>query len=298
MKATMHRNKIMPFCTYAQYICTSTRSRNSFPIVAASKCPLYQHNTTHRPFPKRFIHTYTFLCARIHARPRKYLPHHTHAVAQCHIHHASSLHIYKFSMTSGTDPHPKAPCHHVSISALVNGWARHVVVGLNLCPFARETLDSGRLHVAITDADSESGVSHAVYQQVDRLLKTPPERVATTLVVAPRFAPDDFLRFHALCNELEESIENGTLKDSVMLACFHPMHAWADALHHDDPVNFDKRAPFPIINILRTDQVDNVIEQGRTRGILQRNKETLLSVGTQRLKELYSSLVRDSHSDP
>lgn len=76
-----------------------------------------------------------------------------------------------------------------------------------------------------------------------------------------------------------------------MLVCFHPRHAYADAAAADAPVNFDKRAPYPIVNLLRTEQVDEYIDQGLTQDILERNEETLEAVGATQLLQLYRDIA-------
>lgn len=90
---------------------------------------------------------------------------------------------------------------------------------------------------------------------------------------------------------MEAAIETDErLVDEVMLACFHPLHQWADTEGVDDAINFDKRAPYPVINLLRAGQVDQYVREGRTQGILERNQHTLQMLGVEKLKEMYGSL--------
>jgi uncharacterized protein len=171
-------------------------------------------------------------------------------------------------------------------------WARTIVVGLNLCPFAAGALDRARVRVVVTPAVDEKGMSEIVRDEIELLIELGRDVVETTLIVAPGFATHDFLRFHAFGEALEDEIEKDErLIDAVMAARFHPEHAWADANSHDDPVNFDKRAPYPIVNLLRADDVDRYVGEGLTDGILERNSETLASVGSDKLRGLYDALV-------
>lgn len=170
-------------------------------------------------------------------------------------------------------------------------WARTVVVGLGLCPFARGALDRARVRIAVTRAADENTLKATIHDEISLVCSSARDQVETTLVVAPEFANDDFLRFHLFGENLEEDLEsNSQLVDRVMLARFHPQHVWSDASEKDDPVNFDKRAPYPIINILRADQVDEYIDRGETDGILERNQRTLENLGSEKLKMLYQSL--------
>lgn len=173
-------------------------------------------------------------------------------------------------------------------------WARVVVCGLKLCPFAESVLDSNTVRFYVSDAQNERQVKDAVAAEISLLISTRPAELSTTLLVLPKFASSEFLRFHELCQELEESIEgNERLADEVMLACFHPQHQWGDRDNSEDAINFDKRAPYPVINFLRAPQVDRYVKEGKTQRILEQNQLTLERMGSDRLKELYRSLSHD-----
>lgn len=177
-------------------------------------------------------------------------------------------------------------------------WARVVVCGLGLCPFAEGVLDSNTVRVFVSDATDETSVKNAVADEISLLLSTRPELLSTSLLVLPRFAEKDFLRFHVLCGELEGRIEGEErLVDEVMLACFHPLHQWGDSRDEDDAINFDKRAPYPIVNFLRAPVVDQYVREGKTQHILEHNQSTLEHLGKDKLKELYRSLVQEEKAE-
>jgi uncharacterized protein len=177
------------------------------------------------------------------------------------------------------------------VEARTMAWVRVIVVGLGLCPFAQSVVDRSRLRIVVSRATCENTLRAAIDREINLVCSSSRDDIETTLVVAPAFAVDDFRRFHQFGERLEADIESdGDLVDRVMIARFHPEHAWGDA-RDDDPVNFDKRAPFPIVNILRADQVDEYIAQGRTADILDRNVSTLEQLGTEKLRELYRSLA-------
>jgi uncharacterized protein len=171
-------------------------------------------------------------------------------------------------------------------------WVRVIVVGLGLCPFAQGAVDRARLRIVVSRATCESSIRAELDTEMDLLCSSSRNDIETTLIVAPGFATDDFRRFHAFGERVEADIEaDSRLVDSIMIARFHPEHEWGNA-EDDDPVNFDKRAPYPILNLLRADQVDEYIEQGRTADILDNNMRTLERLGTEKLRELYRSLSR------
>ena len=50
----------------------------------------------------------------------------------------------------------------------------------------------------------------------------------------------------------------------IQLAFFHPGFQWADAEEHD-PLNFEKRAPFPTINLLRAAKIRDYANEQKTK---------------------------------
>ena len=90
------------------------------------------------------------------------------------------------------------------------------------------------------------------------------EEVATTLLMLP-FAFPEFEEFHDFAVELEDEIipqmedeaQGPTVKGAtsapgetadIQLATFHPLFQWGGT-NMDDPLNYEKRAPFPTINL-------------------------------------------------
>lgn len=180
----------------------------------------------------------------------------------------------------------------MAVKARVMAWARVVVCGLNLCPFAEQVLDSNTVRLHVSLASDPLSVKSAVTEEIALLTTSSPRAISTTLLVLPQFAPEDFLTFHRVCADIEMDVEmDQELVDRVMLASFHPFHQWGDAHGLHDAINFDKRAPYPVINLLRAEQVDEYVLNGRTQNILQRNKVTLEKLGTERLKQIYRSLA-------
>lgn len=174
-------------------------------------------------------------------------------------------------------------------------WVNDFVVGLNLCPFAEAVMREQSHRIVIhMDATTESDIWPIVQDEMAHLIRTPAAKVSTTLVVVPSFAHHNFLSFIKFAQWMEGTIESDeALVDEVMLACFHPGHEWADAATHKDAINFDKRAPFPIINILRAGQVDGYVEEGRTQGILERNHKTLEELGADEVNRRFHALYED-----
>mmetsp|Transcript_19887 Transcript_19887/g.53563 ORF Transcript_19887/g.53563 Transcript_19887/m.53563 type:complete len:259 (-) Transcript_19887:142-918(-) len=171
-------------------------------------------------------------------------------------------------------------------------WVQDAVVGLNLCPFAEAPLRAGAIRVAITRAETVEDLLGCVDVECAGLLATPEEDVATTLVVAPHL-DIDFVAFHHSVAGLEDEdiLEEAFpgYADRIMVVCFHPHHAWA-GVPENDALNYEKRAPFPIVNLLRTTMVDKAIQAGLTVDIAERNQARLRLEGIEKLQAVYAQL--------
>ena len=84
------------------------------------------------------------------------------------------------------------------------------------------------------------------------------------------------------------AMEDSADEKGVMMVAFHPLHEWAGC--KEEPVNFDRRAPYPIINLLRTEEVDAVVSDGLADGMLQRNERTLNEYGWDEMHRLYERI--------
>lgn len=159
---------------------------------------------------------------------------------------------------------------------------RNFVVGLNLCPFAAAPLDEGRVRVAVHPAvEDEHTVRGVVDREIEMLLQRPASEVETTVVVLPVFAASDFVRWNALCTQLEDELN--TPHGDVMVACFHPQHTWGGECPRS-AAHFDRRAPYPVVNILRSASIDHVVRDGLDVGIAARNLATLEELGFDELQ--------------
>ncbi|PXF42085.1 hypothetical protein BWQ96_08191 [Gracilariopsis chorda] len=173
-------------------------------------------------------------------------------------------------------------------------WVRRIVIEKGLCPFAEPAVDSDRVRLVVSSATCESTARDKFYTEVRLLMSADPDEIVTTLIVMPDFATTDFLRFHEFASDIEDEIsEDVNLVDAVLIAAFHPMHRY-EGMGADSALNFEKRAPYPTINILRTPLLDDYISQGRTMNIPHHNKQVLEKLGSDKLKLLYQLCVQEN----
>ena len=82
-----------------------------------------------------------------------------------------------------------------TIIADTRQWLEQIVVGLNVCPFARKPLNAGLVHFAVSDSRNVETLLVDLYDELERLDRTPAEQIDTTLLIIPDQL-DDFLDYN------------------------------------------------------------------------------------------------------
>lgn len=137
-------------------------------------------------------------------------------------------------------------------------WLDKVVIGLQLCPFAKIPYDLGKVRLSVYRADNMSMWLQYVYDELIHIEKTPADLLSNSLLILPN-GPQDFEDFLDLVDMTEVLIQDQGLSKTFQLAHFHPHYVFA-GVQADDPSNYTNRSPYPILHLLRVDEVATAIE--------------------------------------
>src|SRR5262245_34489920 len=96
-------------------------------------------------------------------------------------------------------------------------WIADVVIGLNLCPFARRVFDSALIRYTVTDSTDAKSLSAALTSELQLLAATPAEQVETAFLIHPK-ALGDFLDYNDFVVESERMIEELGLRGVFQIA--------------------------------------------------------------------------------
>jgi hypothetical protein len=106
-------------------------------------------------------------------------------------------------------------------------WVERVVVGLELCPFARAPLEAGRLRVVVTVCEDPRELLTVIDDELDTLLSHDIADIETTLIVHPHCL-HDFAEYNDFLDTAEQLLDVRTLLGVVQIASFHPDYQFAD----------------------------------------------------------------------
>ena len=167
----------------------------------------------------------------------------------------------------------------VDLEGVVRAWAIQHVVRLGLCPYAAGVVEGMRT-VVRGDISSEAAARALFLNEAKFLMDHTEEQVPTTIVALPNLYPEDFMRWHLFTEQLADDLEvGGTLEhigDDVLVAVFHPAFEFGGLDDEDEVLNYEKRAPMPLINLLRTAAIDRGIAKGITAESIREHNEAAL----------------------
>ncbi len=162
-------------------------------------------------------------------------------------------------------------------------WIRSVVIGLNLCPFAARPVDRGTVRYAVSEAQTLEACLTAFMQEVQRLDED--DSIDTTLLILPA-AFSDFEDFLELTDLAEALLEENDYEGVYQVASFHPNYHFEDA-PEDDPADFTNRSIYPMLHLLREEQVEQAIDgHPDPDGIPERNVRFTREKGLEYMRKL------------
>src|SRR5690554_8083066 len=117
---------------------------------------------------------------------------------------------------------------HMSESQIINAtrkWVEDVVVGYNLCPFAKRELVKNRVRFTVTDANNEDDLLQALHSELQCLEDEP--GIETTLLIHPDVL-QDFYAYNEFLDAADALLAYLELEGVYQIASFHPDYQFAE----------------------------------------------------------------------
>jgi uncharacterized protein len=153
-------------------------------------------------------------------------------------------------------------------------WIVKEVIGLNLCPFAREVYAAERIRYVVSAAEDQEALRAELSKELRLLMTLDPAKTETTLIIHPRVL-EDFLDYNDFLDAADELLTGLGLAGELQIASFHPRYQFAGTTP-DDVTNRTNRSPYPMLHILRESSVERAVaEYPDVERISERNIETM-----------------------
>lgn len=163
-------------------------------------------------------------------------------------------------------------------------WVDTMVVGLNLCPFAKRAIDSQGVRYRLFNGPLDQ-LADAFITELQLLDAEP--RIETTLLVISQ-GLDDFMDYLDILDGANAVLDELGYAGIYQIASFHPRYQF-EGTSPEDPSNYTNRAPYPILHLLREESMEKAIDAyGRERAeqIPDNNIEQLGSLGIEAITTL------------
>jgi hypothetical protein len=132
-------------------------------------------------------------------------------------------------------------------------WLEEIVIGLDLCPFAKHALCS--IQYSLSEASDVLDLL-ADLEQACLLLKNDTS-VETLLLIHPNVL-QDFDAYNQFLGDADDLLDVMQLDGELQVASFHPDYQFADT-DFESAENYTNRSPFPMLHLLREASVEHAI---------------------------------------
>ena len=145
-------------------------------------------------------------------------------------------------------------------------WVEEFVLKHNLCPFAHPFVRNEWVEYRLSVQTELEDRIMEFLSALDELDEEDSPKTMLLVYDDPQLDFDTYLDLYELC---ESSLEQENR--AYQLASFHPNYCFADE-EYDDPANLSNRSPYPIIHILRLEDVADAVDGHKdSLSIPQRN---------------------------
>ena len=170
-------------------------------------------------------------------------------------------------------------------------WIETVVIGLNLCPFARRPFDGGTIRYAVSAATDTATLKIDFIRELQWLVETPITEVETTLLIHPHVL-QDFADYNDFLGVADDAIEQLQLRGIVQVASFHPQYQFAGTAWNAME-NYTNRSPYPMLHLLREESISRVANDREfLDSIPERNIATMRALDRKQFLKLWQSLAK------
>ena len=130
----------------------------------------------------------------------------------------------------------------------VKKWLETMVVGLNLCPFAKRELVKNRVRFQLSEATTTAALLAELKNEIIQLDEN--DSIETTLLIHP-WVLDDFCDYNQFLDSADRLLLELDRDGIYQIASFHPDYQFGGT-EPEDVENYSNRAPYPILHLLST----------------------------------------------
>ncbi len=179
---------------------------------------------------------------------------------------------------------------HEKIIGPVQRWVESLVIGLNLCPFAKREWVKNRVRCSVSEAVTEEQLLADLQDELELLSSD--DAIETTLLIHPRVLKE-FYDYNQFLNYADSLLVQMRLDGVYQIASFHPEYQFAGT-ESDDVENYTNRSPYPLLHLIREESLERAISNyPDSYQIPEHNIELLNSLGRDKIRALLQACFND-----
>lgn len=169
-------------------------------------------------------------------------------------------------------------------------WIERVVIGLNLCPFARKPYEGDRVRYVVSDAGEPELLLADLERELEQLREADAGKTETILLIHPHVL-QDFLNYNEFLGVVEDFLGQGGYGGEFQVASFHPDYRFAGT-EPDAAENYTNRSPYPALHILREAGIEQALAGfADPDQIPERNIRTMEKLGAEQMRAILAECL-------
>lgn len=138
---------------------------------------------------------------------------------------------------------------------IIKTWVRKTIIGLDLCPFAKQPFENGHVRINICESVGLSEIIEAFTYEIELLNNNQGRNqdIETTLLGLPNISKS-FEYFNDLIFTIDDILAENNLENDFQVVGFHPEFRF-EGTDYQERVNAVNRSPLPLIHILKTESI-------------------------------------------
>jgi hypothetical protein len=172
-------------------------------------------------------------------------------------------------------------------------WLEQVVIGLNLCPFARRPYEDDRIRIVTEGSESYDEILGRMLAELRYIDTASDSVVETSIVIAPK-ALSSFQDYLSCLADINEMLVEEGYEGVFQIASFHPNYQF-EGTEPEEASNLTNRSPYPIFHIIREASLSAALESIKNPELIpERNIALMETMDTERVIKLFPWLFQES----
>jgi hypothetical protein len=178
------------------------------------------------------------------------------------------------------------------VISITKRWIEQFIIDYNICPFAAYPYRNELIKYSVSRNTEREHQLYDLFQLFIAMVSADSDQLSNSFIIYPEDQAgfDDFYEMNYLAEALLQ--ESGYYKD-LQIVIFHPKFRYEDELP-SDPSNMTNRSPFPMIHVLRIDEVAQALESyEESQSIPEKNRMKLQSLDKEQIYVISKLIILD-----